>query len=199
MTIAVSRRQFLVGAGAGMAGTTLAALGFGDVESAYAQAIRPFKLARTTEARNTCPYCSVSCGMILYSRNDPAKSGKRELIHIEGDPDNPVNRGTLCPKGAGALDFVRAKTRALYPMHRKPGADKFERVSWDFAMDRIAKLMKEDRDQNFITANAAGVTVNRWTTTGFLGGCAASNEAGWLTYKFVRSMGLVQVDNQARI
>ena len=199
MTIAVSRRQFLVGAGAGMAGTTLGALGFGDVESAYAQAIRPFKLARTTEARNTCPYCSVSCGMILYSRNDPARSGKRELIHIEGDPDNPVNRGTLCPKGAGALDFVRAKTRALFPMQRKPGADKFERVSWDFAMDRIAKLMKEDRDQNFITSNAAGTTVNRWTTTGFLGGCAASNEAGWLTYKFVRSMGLVQVDNQARI
>jgi formate dehydrogenase major subunit len=102
MNIAVSRRQFLVGAGAGMAGTTLGALGFGDVESAYAQAIRPYKLARTTEARNTCPYCSVSCGMILYSRDDPARSGKRELIHIEGDPDHPINRGTLCPKGAQA-------------------------------------------------------------------------------------------------
>lgn len=199
MNIAVSRRQFLVGAGAGMAGTTLGALGFGDVESAYAQAIRPYKLARTTEARNTCPYCSVSCGMILYSRDDKARSGKRELIHIEGDPDHPVNRGTLCPKGAAALDFVRAKTRVLYPMHRKPGANKFERVSWDFAMDRIAKLMKEDRDQNFIATNGAGVTVNRWVTTGFLGGCAASNETGWLTYKFVRSLGLVQVDNQARI
>jgi len=199
MNIAVSRRQFLVGAGAGMAGTTLGALGFGDVESAYAQAIRPYKLAQTMEARNTCPYCSVSCGMILYSRDDKARSGKRELIHIEGDPDHPVNRGTLCPKGAAALDFVRAKTRVPYPMHRKPGSNKLERVSWDFAMDRIAKLMKEDRDQNFIATNGAGVTVNRWVTTGFLGGCAATNEAGWLTYKFVRSLGLVQVDNQARI
>jgi formate dehydrogenase major subunit len=199
MNIAFSRRQFLVGAGAGMAGTTLGALGFGDVESAYAQAIRPYKLAQTMEARNTCPYCSVSCGMILYSRDDKARSGKRELIHIEGDPDHPVNRGTLCPKGAAALDFVRAKTRVPYPMHRKPGSNKLERVSWDFAMDRIAKLMKEDRDQNFIATNGAGVTVNRWVTTGFLGGCAATNEAGWLTYKFVRSLGLVQVDNQARI
>ena len=199
MNIAFSRRQFLVGAGAGMAGTTLGALGFGDVESAYAQAIRPYKLAQAMEARNTCPYCSVSCGMILYSRDDNARSGKRELIHIEGDPDHPVNRGTLCPKGAAALDFVRAKTRVLYPMHRKAGSNKLERVSWDFAMDRIAKLMKEDRDQNFIATNGAGVTVNRWVTTGFLGGCAATNEAGWLTYKFVRSLGLVQVDNQARI
>lgn len=199
MNIELSRRQFVAGASAGLAGTTLGALGFGDIEAALAASIRPYKLARTTEARNTCPYCSVSCGMILYSREDQAGQGKRVLTHIEGDPDHPVNRGTLCPKGAAALDFVQAKTRVLYPMHRKPGSGKFERVSWDFAMDRIAKLMKEDRDQNFITTNDAGVTVNRWVTTGFLGGCAASNEAGWLTYKFVRSLGLVQVDNQARI
>jgi formate dehydrogenase major subunit len=198
MNMELSRRSFMVGAGAGLAGTTLGALGFGDIEAAHAAAIRPFKLAQTKETRNTCPYCSVSCGMLLFSKANPTTK-KLDLVHIEGDADHPVNRGTLCPKGAAALDFVKSKTRVHYPMHRKAGTNKFERVTWDFAMDRIAKLMKEDRDANFIATNKDGVTVNRWTSTGFLGGCAASNEAGWLTYKFVRSLGLVQVDNQARI
>jgi formate dehydrogenase major subunit len=195
----LSRRQFFGAAGVGLAGTTLGALGFGDVEAAYAASIRPFKLTQKKETRNTCPYCSVSCGMLLFSEPSKTEKGKYELTHIEGDVDHPVNRGTLCPKGAGALDFVKADTRVKYPMHRKPGTNKFERVTWDFALDRIAKLMKEDRDANFIATNKDGVTVNRLTTTGFLGGCAASNEAGWMTYKFVRSLGLVQVDNQARI
>jgi len=199
MTIAVSRRQFLVGAGAGMAGTTLGALGFGDVESAYAQAIRPFKLARTTETRNTCTYCSVACGIIMYSKGDLSKGDKAEIIHIEGDPDHPTNRGTLCPKGAGLLDFVHAETRLKYPMIRKPGADKFERVSWDQALDRVARLMKDDRDGNIVVKNNDGVTVNRWVTTGFLAASATTNETAWATYKVVRSAGMVAFDNQARV
>lgn len=199
MTIAVSRRQFLVGAGAGMAGTTLGALGFGDVESAYAQAIRPFKLARTTETRNTCTYCSVACGIIMYSKGDLSKGDKAEIIHIEGDPDHPTNRGTLCPKGAGLLDFVHAETRLKYPMIRKPGADKFERVSWDQVLDRVARLMKDDRDGNIVVKNNDGVTVNRWVTTGFLAASATTNETAWATYKVVRSAGMVAFDNQARV
>ena len=199
MTIAVSRRHFLVGAGAGMAGTTLAALGFGDVESAYAQAIRPFKLARTTETRNTCTYCSVACGIIMYSKGDLSKGDKAEIIHIEGDPDHPTNRGTLCPKGAGLLDFVHAETRLKYPMIRKPGADKFERVSWDQVLDRVARLMKDDRDGNIVVKNNDGVTVNRWVTTGFLAASATTNETAWATYKVVRSAGIVVFDNQARV
>ncbi len=198
MNVELSRRQFMKGAGAGVAGTTLGALGFGETESAYAAAIRPFKLTTLAETRNTCPYCSVSCGMLLFSKQNP-ETKKMELVHIEGDVDHPVNRGTLCPKGAAALDFVRAETRVLHPMHRKPGANAFEQVTWDFALDRIAHLIKEDRDANFVATNADGVTVNRLTTTGLLGGCAASNETGWLTYKFARSLGLVQLDNQARI
>lgn len=198
MNVELSRRQFMIGAGAGAAGTALGAFGFGEVEQAYASTIRPFKLTSLKETRNTCPYCSVSCGMILYSKENP-QTKKMDLVHIEGDVDHPVNRGTLCPKGAAALDFVKSKTRVLYPMHRKPGGDKFERVSWDFALDRIAKLIKEDRDANFVEKNKDGVPVNRFTTTGLLGGCAASNETGWLTYKFARSLGIVQLDNQARI
>src|ERR1700730_5551700 len=155
----LSRRQFMAGASAGLAGTTIGALGFGGVEAAYAAAIRPFKLIGTTETRNTCTYCAVGCGIIMYSNGNLAKGEKAEIVHIEGDPDHPTNRGTLCPKGAGLLEFVHSKTRTLYPQIRKPGSDEFERVSWDFALDRVARLMKDDRDKNHIAKNRAGVTV----------------------------------------
>ena len=94
---------------------------------------------------------------------------------------------------------MHSVNRLKYPMHRKPGSDKFERVSWDFAMERIARLAKEDRDKNFVAKNRDGVTVNRWLSTGFLGGSSCSNEAGYLTYKVVRSTGILALENQARI
>jgi formate dehydrogenase major subunit len=197
MNVQFSRRQFLKGTGAGVAGSALGAFGFGEAEVALAQAARPFKLAKATETRNTCPYCSVSCGMLMYSKAD--SSGKQKVFHVEGDVDNPVNRGTLCPKGSGVLDFINSKQRVTRPMHRKPGSDKFEPVTWDFAMDRIAKLMKEDRDANFIEKNTDGVTVNRWPTVGLLAGCASSNEPGWITYKVARGLGMILTENQARI
>jgi formate dehydrogenase major subunit len=199
MNMELSRRQLLLGAGAGLAGTTLGALGFGDMEAAYAAAIRPFKLAGSTETRNTCTYCSVACGIIMYSKGNLSKGEKAEIFHIEGDADHPTNRGTLCPKGAALLDFVHAPTRLKYPMLRKPGSDKFERISWDQALDRIARLMKDDRDKNFIAKNNDGVTVNRWLTTGFLAASATTNETAWATYKVVRSAGMLAFDNQARV
>jgi formate dehydrogenase major subunit len=195
----VSRRQFVIGTGAGLAGTALGALGFGDVEAAYAAAIRPFKLTGLTETRNTCTYCSVACGIIMYSKGNLAKGEKAEIIHIEGDVDHPTNRGTLCPKGAGLLDMVHAETRTKYPQIRKPGSDRFERVSWDVALDRIAQLMKDDRDRNFIATNQDGITVNRWLTTGFLAASATTNETAFLTCKVVRSAGMLAFDNQARV
>jgi formate dehydrogenase major subunit len=195
----LSRRQFLKAGGTAAVASSMAALGFGASEIALAQAVRPFKLSRTTETRNTCPYCSVSCGILMYSLGDKSKNAKAEIIHIEGDPDHPVNRGTLCPKGAGLLDFVRAKTRTKYPMYRKPGSDKFERVEWDWALDRIARLMKDDRDKNFIAQNQDGATVNRWLSTGILAASASTNETAWLTYKVIRSMGILAFDNQARV
>ncbi len=199
MNMELSRRQFLKGAGAGVAGTTLGAFGFGEVEMAYAEAIRPFKLVGTTETRNTCPYCSVACGVIMYSKGDITKGEKAEITHIEGDVDHPTNRGTLCPKGAALLDFVRSETRLTKPKIRKPGADKFEDISWEEALDRVARFMKDDRDKNFVAQNADGVTVNRWTTTGFLAASATTNETAFLTYKTVRSAGMLVFDNQARV
>lgn len=199
MNMELSRRGFLAGAGAGLAGTTLGAFGFGDVEAAHAAAIRPFKLANTAEARNTCTYCSVACGIIIYSKGDLKKGEKAEIVNIEGDADHPTNRGTLCPKGAALRDVVHSKTRTLHPQIRKAGSAKFERVSWDQALDRIARLMKDDRDQNIVVKNNDGVTVNRWTSTGFLAASATTNETAWATYKVVRSTGMVAFDNQARV
>ena len=193
----LSRRQFFKVCAAGVSGSSMAVLGFSP--TAAVAETRHFKLARTTEVRNTCPYCSVGCGIIMYSLGDRAKNVHAELIHIEGDPDHPVNRGTLCPKGAGLLDFVKSKNRLKYPEVREPGTDQWKRISWDEAFTRIAKLMKADRDANFVAKNADGLTVNRWLTTGFLAASASSNESGYLTHKVVRSLGMLAFDNQARV
>jgi formate dehydrogenase major subunit len=195
----LSRRQFLGAAGAGMAATTLGAMGFESAESAQAEAIRPFRLTHTTETRNTCTYCSVACGVIVYSKGDVRKGETAEAVHIEGDADHPTNRGTLCPKGAGLLGFVKSPNRLLHPRIRRPGSTTFEPISWDDALDRVARLLKDDRDKNIVLKNAGGVTVNRWTTTGFLAASASTNETALATYKVVRSLGAVVFDNQARV
>ena len=193
----IDRRQFFRVSGAGLAASSLVALGFSPA-TALAEA-RSFKLARATETRNTCPYCSVGCGIIMYSLGDKAKNVVSDIIHIEGDADHPVNRGTLCPKGAGLLDFVHSPNRLKHPEIREPGSKAWKRVSWDDAMGRLAALIKADRDANFVAKNDAGQVVNRWLTTGMLCASASSNESGYLTHKVMRSMGMLVFDNQARV
>lgn len=197
VTATISRRQFLKITSVTLAGSSLALMGFSSGE-ALAE-VRQYKLARTTETRNTCPYCSVGCGILMYSLGDNAKNAKASIIHIEGDPDHPVNRGTLCPKGASLIDFIHSKSRLTQPEYRAPGSDKWQRISWDDALDRIAKLMKEDRDANFVETTPDGKRVNRWLTTGMLAASAASNEVGYLTHKTARSLGMLAFDNQARV
>ena len=200
MQLQLSRRGFLGTAGVGIAATSMGAFGFGAAEAAVASSIKPFRLTGTTETRNTCPYCSVACGIIMYSKGaDPSKGKRGEVVHIEGDPDHPTNRGSLCPKGAALLDIVKSATRLKEPMIRRAGSDKFEKISWDEALDKIARTMKDDRDANFIAKNKDGVTVNRWTTTGFLAASATTNETAWCTYKTIRSTGMLVFDNQARV
>ena len=199
MTVELSRRSFLKLAGAGAAASTLGAMGFGTAEAATAAHVREFKLATTTETRNICTYCSVACGIIMYSRGDLNAGEQAELLHIEGDADHPVNRGTLCPKGAALKSYVKSESRLTHPRIRRPGSDRFEEISWDEALDKIARAVKDDRDANLIERNEEGLTVNRWTTTGFLAASATTNETSWLTYKTVRSMGIVGFDNQARV
>jgi formate dehydrogenase major subunit len=198
-TLVLSRRGFIKLTGASLAVSTLGALGFGAAGQALAADVRPFKLTATTETRNTCTYCSVACGILIYTLGDRAKNALSDVIHIEGDPDHPVNRGTLCPKGAGLLDVAHAPTRLQFPKYRAPGSSEFKQVTWDFALDRIAALMKKDRDANFVTKNPDGTTVNRWLTTGMLSASASSTETSYLTWKVVRAFGMLVFDNQARV
>jgi len=194
---ALTRRQFLKVTGTTLVGSSLALMGFSP-GPALAE-VRQFKLARATETRNTCPYCSVACGVLMYGLGDGAKNARPSLFHIEGDPDHPVNRGTLCPKGAALIDFIHSESRLKFPEYRAPGSDTWQRISWDEALERIAKLMKADRDANFVAATPDGLTVNRWLTTGMLAASASSNEVGYLTHKVARSFGLLAFDNQARV
>lgn len=193
----MNRRQFFKVCAAGVGGSSIAMMGFSPTQ-ALAE-VRTFKLARATETRNMCPYCSVSCGVLVYTVGDKSKNAKSEIIHIEGDPDNPVNRGSLCPKGAGLLDMVHSPNRLRHPEVREPGSDTWKKISWDEAYTRIAKRLKDDRDANFQAQNKDGVTVNRWNTTGFLASSAAANEPGYLTHKILRALGNVAFDTQARI
>ncbi len=193
----VTRRQFFKICSGGMAGTTLATLGFAP--GAALADVRAYKLLRARETRNTCPYCSVGCGLLMYSRSDGAGNVKESIFHIEGDPDHPVSRGALCPKGAGLVDFVHSQDRLRYPEVREAGSKEWKRISWEEALDRIARHIKNDRDANFVERNASGVTVNRYNTTGLFACTATSNEAGYLTLKLARSLGMVSVDHVARI
>jgi formate dehydrogenase major subunit len=193
----VTRRGFLKLTASGIGASSVAALGFSP-KRALAE-VRTFKLAHSSETRNTCPYCSVGCGVIMYGLGDKAKNARTKIFHIEGDPDHPVNRGTLCPKGASLVDFVHSPSRLKYVEYRAPGSDHWERKSWEWAIDRIARLVKDDRDKNITLKNAAGVPVNRWLTAGFLAASASTNETGYITVKVLRALGMTALDNQARV
>lgn len=196
----MNRRDFFRVSGAGLVGSSLVALGFSPT-AALAET-RSFKLARTTETRSTCPYCSVSCGLVMYTLGDRSKNVKSTIVHVEGDPDHPVNRGTLCPKGAGVMDMIQSPNRVKYPQVREAGVTEWKRISWDEALTRVARHMKADRDANLVKTiekDGKQITVNRWNTTGFLVSSASSNESGYLSVKVARGLGMVALDTQARI
>ena len=195
--VQVSRRQFMQVTGSSLAASSLAVLGFSP-STALAE-VRQFKLTQAKVTRQTCTYCSVGCGLLMYAHGDSVRNVKETIMHVEGDPDHPVNRGTLCPKGAALMDFVNSPNRLQFPEYRAPGSNEWKRMSWDEALDRIARLLKDDRDANFQEQNASGQTVNRWLSTGMLAASASSNEAGYITHKVARSWGLLALDNQARV
>lgn len=197
MNAPLNRRQFFRISAAGLGTSSIVALGMSP-SVALAEA-RDFKLARTSEARSTCPYCSVSCGLVLYSIGDNAKNVKRRIIHIEGDPDHPVSRGTLCSKGAGVMDWVHSANRVQFPEVREPGSTEWKRIGWDEALNRITRHIKADRDANFVTKDEHGVTVNRWATTGWISSPSFSNESSYLAVKTARALGMVALDMPARL
>jgi formate dehydrogenase major subunit len=190
-----SRRDFLKAAGLGGAAATI--FGF-DLVPAYA-ALRELKIARATETRSTCPYCSVSCGVIIYTLGDKAKNVTPQVIHVEGDPDHPINRGTLCPKGASLEQDIMNDRRLLKPQVRRPGGTDWEDISWDKALDEIAAWTKKSRDETFVEKDANGKTVNRCEGIAFTGGCTDTNEFNYLVVKTMRSLGVCYLENQARV
>lgn len=193
----VTRRQFFKVTAAGAGATTLAAVGLAPT-AAFAE-VRQYKLSGAFQVRNNCTYCSVGCGTILYSMGDGSKNAKKKIFHIEGDPDHPVSRGSLCPKGASLIDFVNSPNRLQYPEVREANSNEWKRISWKEALERIARHIKNERDASFQEKNAAGTTVNRLETIGMLAASASSNETGILTQKFARSLGIVALDTQARV
>src|SRR5215813_4030857 len=191
----VDRRTFLKGTAAvgGAVG-----LGFFDLSEARAE-MRSLKIARTTETRSTCPYCSVSCGVIIHTLGDRSKNLKASVVHVEGDPDHPINRGTLCPKGITLKHDILGKGRLTRPRYRAPGSDRWEEKSWDWMIDEIAKRMKKTRDESFVEKNAAGQTLNQCQGIAIVGGCTDNNEVNYLLTKWARTLGVVHTDNQARL
>ena len=190
-----SRRDFLKVTAIG--GTALSLFGF-DLAPAYAQ-LRELKIARATETRSTCPYCSVSCGVIIYTIGDKAKNVTPQVIHVEGDPDHPINRGTLCPKGASLEQDILNPRRLLKPQVRRPGSTEWEDISWEQAYSEIAQKVKKTRDDTFIEKDALGHTVNRCESIAWTGGCTDTNEFNYLVVKTMRSLGLTYIENQARV
>jgi formate dehydrogenase major subunit len=191
----LSRRSFLKTGVAGAVG--LSALGF-DLQPLQAQS-SSLKISRTTQTRSTCPYCSVSCGVIIHTIGDGAKNVTPQVVHVEGDPDHPINRGTLCPKGASLLQDIVNDRRLLKPQVRRPGSDHWEDIPWDQAIDEIATRTKALRDADFIQQDKNGKTVNRWESMAFAGGCTDTNEFNYLVVKSMRSMGVTCLENQARV
>lgn len=191
----VSRRTFVKAGTIG--GTAAAALGF-DLETANAE-MRALKISRTTETRSICPYCAVSCGVIIHTLGDKSKNAKAAVVHVEGDPDHPISRGSLCPKGITLKDDITHKDRLTTPKVRRPGSDHWEDISWDEAIAKIARHIKDTRDRTFVAKNAKGQLVNRTPGIGWIGGCSDTNEFNWLQWKALTGLGVPYRDTQARV
>src|SRR6201982_933070 len=190
-----SRRNFLKVAGLGGAAATV--FGF-DLKPAYA-AVRELKISRATETRSTCPYCSVSCGVLIYTLGDKAKNVTSQVIHVEGDPDHPINRGTLCPKGSSLEQEIFNPRRLTKPQVRRPGLEHWEDISWDDAINEIARWTKKARDESFVEKDSQGRPVNRCEGIAWTGGCTDTNEFNYLAVKTMRSLGVCYLENQARV
>jgi formate dehydrogenase major subunit len=189
----LTRRGFLKATAVG--GTI--ALGF-DVALAKAE-MREFKISRTTETRSICPYCAVSCGVIIHTLGDRARNVKASVVHVEGDPDHPISRGSLCPKGITLKEDITHARRLTRPKVRRPGSDKWEDIGWDEAITKISRHFKETRDRCFVAKNAKGQTVNRNPGMAVIGGCTDTNEFNFLQWKFISALGVPYRDSQARV
>jgi formate dehydrogenase major subunit len=185
-----SRREF---------GQTLAATAFGfSLAQAQAQA-KELKIARTTQTNSICPYCAVGCSVVVHTLGDKARNVRPAVVHIEGDPDSPVNRGTLCPKGVSLKEFVNSDRRLTKPLYRAPGAKDWTEITWDDAFAKMARRIKDSRDAHFIERDAQGRFVNRLESIAMIGGCTDTNEINFLLSRFRFGLGIAAYENQSRL
>lgn len=194
MNPTVTRRDFVRASAAGIgAGTALGSLlGLGmslAPATARAQELR-IKAAKSTPS--VCPYCAVGCATLVRTIDN-------EIVNIEGDPRSPHSEGCLCPKGAATYQLHKNPNRATRVLHRKPGATRWDEVELDWAMDRVAELVKRTRDETFVERSADGRLVNQTTAIFALGGATLDNEWNHMQQKLLRGLGIVAIENQARI
>jgi formate dehydrogenase major subunit len=192
----VTRSDFLKLAGIGTAGVLVVSeLGFDLAQAAEIK--QQLRIAGATEAHSVCPYCAVGCSIIAYTRKEA--DGSVKVLQIEGDPDSPVNEGRLCPKGATAMQLATSDRRVEQPLYRAPGALAWQKMSWDEMLDKLAHRIKDTRDRTFVVTDKKGNLVNRTDGIAFAGGATFSNEEGYLAAKVMRSLGLVYLEQQARV
>ncbi len=191
----VSRRDFIKIGAASTAALGVAGLGF---DLAQARTVsQGLRIADARESHSVCPYCAVGCSLVAYTRT--GAGGKTELLQIEGDPNSPVNEGRLCPKGASSMQLAVSARRVQKPLYRAPGSSAWQEKSWDFVLDKIAQNIKASRDATFVAQDAAGNTVNRTEGIAFAGGAAFSSEEGYFAAKVMRGLGVVHIEQQARV
>jgi len=190
----MNRRQFFR-AGAAVAATTA----FGFDLTAAAAAARELKNARTTETRSICPYCAVGCGVVIHTLGDRAQNVKPTVVHIEGDVESPISRGTLCPKGISLKQYVVNDRRLTRPLYRAPKASEWTPISWGEAIGRLARRVKDTRDRGFEDVDSQGRTVNRVKNLAIIGGCTDTNEINSLLGKLRFGLGVLAYENQARL
>jgi formate dehydrogenase major subunit len=190
----LSRRDFLKAGGATAGAITASDLGF---DIARANSIKQqLKISGAKELHSVCPYCAVGCSLVAYTRQT---GGGTQLLQIEGDPNSPVNEGRLCPKGATAMQLATSRRRVEKPLYRAPGSSKWEEKDWEFVLDKIARNFKASRDRTFVGQDASGNTVNRTEGVAFAGGAAFSSEEGYFATKLMRTLGVVHLEQQARV
>jgi formate dehydrogenase major subunit len=165
----------------------------GAAESEQSRKLRPRLEEADRIGTSVCPYCAVGCGQLIYAKGD-------QIIHIEGDPRNPINQGTLCPKGAATLGWALNPKRITKVKYRAPYSDHWEERPLDWAMDRIAELIKQTRDETFVRELPDGTTVNHTMALASLGGATLDNEENYLIKKlYGGGLGMVWIENQARV
>ncbi len=188
-------RRDVLKAGAALATST--AFGF-DLRLAAAE-VRELKISRTTQTRSICPYCAVGCSVVIHTLGDRSRNVKSTVVHVEGDPESPINRGTLCSKGISLKQFVVNDRRLTRPLRRAPGARAWEPISWKDAIARIARLVKDTRDRGFEVRDSENRLVNRLSNLALIGGCTDTNEVNFLLGKLRFGLGIQAYENQARL